>query len=127
MKQIKLTITERRALQARFNVGDNYILDVLGYRKDGPTARRIRQAALEMGGRYVDPDFVPNCNTSYVGGYITQTFSEGVVLRIERSTGNLTISHRDQVVEKVDNARMSDWQAAALKAQRLAEVTMVAK
>ena len=127
MKQIKLTITERRALQARFNVGDNYILDVLGYRKDGPTARRIRRAALEMGGRYVDPDFVPNCNTSYVGGFIIQTFADDVVLKIDKNTGDINLSHRGEVIESVQNSSMALWNAMARKAQDIAETSMVAK
>ena len=103
------------------------MLDVLSYRKDGPTARQIRRAALEMGGRYVDPDFAPNCRTTYQNGFIIQTFNEGIVLRIELSTGNYTISKRDEVIDKGENATMNIWQAAAFYAQTLAESSMIAK
>ena len=127
MKQIKVTITERRALQRRFQVGDNYMMDVLAYRKDGPTARQIRRAALEMGGRYVDPQFSPNCRTTYQNGFIIQTFNEGIVLRIELSTGNYTISKRDEVIDKGENATMNQWMAAASYAQTVAESAMIAK
>lgn len=127
MKQIKLTPEERRRLQKRFTVGDNYMLDVLSYRKDGPTARQIRRAALEMGGRYVDPQFAPNCRTTYQNGFIIQTFNEGIVLCIELSTGNYTISKRDEVIDKGENATMNQWMAAAAYAQSVAESAMIAR
>lgn len=127
MKQIKVTPEERRYLQKRFAVGGNYMLDVLSYRKDGPTARKIRRAALQLGGRYVDPDFVPNCRTSYLGGVITQTFADDVVLRIGLHTGEVVLMHRGIIVETMNNATMAAWNSMAIKAQDIAETAMVAR
>lgn len=125
MKQIKITPDERRRLQERFQVGENYVHDVLAFRKNGPTAERIRLAALEMGGRYVDPDFAPNCQTSYMGGFIIQTFGDDVVLRIDRQTGDLTISHHGVVVDREVKASMAVWQSMAFKAQQYALTAMI--
>ena len=127
MKQIKITPAERRRLQERFNVGENYITQVLAFSKNGPTAERIRMAALELGGRYVDPNFAPNCQTTYFGGCIYQTFGDDVVLRIEIASSNVTISHHGEVVEKVENATMTIWNAMANKAQVMAAKAMVSK
>lgn len=127
MRQIKITPEERETLQERFQCGKNYILQVLSFSKNGPTAERIRRAALQMGGRYVDPDFAPNCRTSYMGGCIIQTFSDDVVLRIDVTTGDITISHRGNSIERVGNATMSMWNAMAIKAQEIAETAMVAR
>lgn len=127
MKQIKVTPEERRCLQKRFAVGGNYMLDVLSYRKDGPTARKIRRAALQLGGRYVDPDFVPNCRTSYLGGVITQSFADDVVLRINLKTGDLALTHKGNIVETLNNTTMVVWNSMAIKAQEIAETAMVAK
>ena len=127
MKQIKITPEERKQLQERFQVGNNYMLDVLAFRKDGPTARKIRRAALQIGGRYVDPDFVPNCITQYVGGFIIQTFADNVVLKINKNTGDIDLSHRGEAVESVQNATMALWNAMALKAQDIAETAMVTR
>ena len=127
MKKIKVTPEERKWLQERFQVGGNYMMDVLAFRKDGPTARKIRRAALEMGGRYVDPKFSPNCRITYQNGFIIQTFNEGIVLRIELSTGNYIISKRDEVIDKGENATMNQWMAAAFYAQTVAESEMIAK
>lgn len=125
MKQIKITPDERRRLQDRFKVGENYMHDVLAFRKNGPTAERIRLAALEMGGRYVDPDFAPNCQTSYMGGFIIQTFGDDVVMRIDRQTGDLTISHHGVVVDREVKASMAVWQSMAFKAQQYALTAMI--
>lgn len=125
MKQIKVTPNERRRLQERFDVGENYVTQVLSYAKDGPTARRIRLAALEMGGRYVDPDFAPNCQTSYLGGFIIQTFGDDVVLRINRQTGDLTITHHGNVVAREAKASMAVWQSMAFRAQQYALTVMI--
>ena len=127
MKQIKVTPNERRRLQKRFAVGENYMLDVLSYRKDGPTARKIRRAALEMGGRYVDPEFSPNCRISYVNGQIVQTFHEGVTLEIDIKTGSCTVSQNGKQLENIENATMNQWMAAAFYAQTVAESAMISK
>ncbi len=127
MKQIRVTPTERRKLQERFGVKESYILEVLRYRKDGPTAREIRKEALRMGGRYVDPEFAPNCRTQYLGGTIVQTFSDDVVLRIELQNGDVSISHRGNVLEMIRNATMCMWNSMAMKAQEIAETAMVTR
>lgn len=127
MKQIKVTPDERKSLQDRFQVGGNYMMDVLAFRKDGPTARKIRLAALQMGGRYVDPDFSPNCRTQYLCGKIIQTFAEGVVLSIDRNTGDIVLTKNGDVLEKMDKCDMVMWNSMAFKAQSVAEEAMVAR
>ena len=119
-----MTPDERKRLQERFHARENYILQVLAFTKHGPTAERIRREALRMGGRYVDPDFAPNCQTSYMNGFIIQTFGDDVVLRIDRQTGDLTITHHGEVVEKQSKATMAVWQSMAYKAQTYALTVM---
>lgn len=125
MKKIKVTPDERKRLQELFLVGESYLTQVLSFAKDGPTARRIRRAALQMGGRYVDPDFSPNCRTQYTNGYIIQTFSDDVVLRIELKTGDVSITHRGNTLDRIRNATMAIWNSMSIKAQEIAETAMV--
>ena len=127
MKQIRITLDERKRLQERFGVGANYVLQVLAFTKNGPTAEKIRRAAIELGGRFVDPDFAPNCRTQYIGGMIIQTFADQVVLEINRETGSITLKHRGEVVEKLENESMVMWNAMALKAAGIAEDAMVSR
>ena len=114
-------------LQERFNAKPSYILEVLRYGKNGPTAERIRRSALEMGGRYVDPDFSPNCRTSYIGGMIIQSFGERVRLEICRESGNITLLKNGEVVEHQENASMDIWNSMAIKASSIAEAAMVSR
>ena len=127
MRQIRVTLDERKRIQELFHVGGNYVLQVLSFTKHGPTAERIRLEALRMGGRYVDPDFAPNCRTEYLGGMIVQTFADQVVLKINRESGDIILEHRGEVVEKRENESMAIWNAMAQKAQGLAESAMVGR
>lgn len=127
MKQIKVTQDEMKRLQESFGVGRNYLWQVLSFAKHGPTAQKIRRAAIQMGGRYVDPDFAPNCRTSYLGGMIIQQFADQVVLRIDKSSGDLTLEHRGCIVDIKKNASMAVWESMAIKAQCMAEDAMVAR
>ena len=127
MKKIQITPTESKTLRERFHIGYNYLQQVLAFTKDGPTARKIRRAALQLGGRYVDPDFVPNCRTSYMGGVITQSFADDVVLRINLKTGDLALTHRGDIVETLNNTTMVVWNSMAIKAQDIAETAMVSR
>lgn len=127
MRQIRVTPNERERLQERFKCGKNYVQQVLSFYKNGPTAEKIRRAALELGGRYVDPDFAPNCRTQYLGGMIIQTFADQVVLQINRETGDLELTHHGVVVESLKNESMAMWNAMAMKAQMIAENAMVAR
>ena len=126
MKQIRITPSEREELQKRFNVGANYVQQVLAFSKNGPKAEKIRRAAIQQGGRYVDPDFVPNCRTQYIGGMILQFFPERVMLKINKETGDIVLEQRGVEIERVDNATMSMWNSMAMKAQELSENAMVA-
>ena len=127
MRQIRVTPNERERLQERFKCGKNYVQQVLSFSKNGPTAEKIRRAALELGGRYVDPDFAPNCRTQYLGGRIIQTFADQVVLEIEKETGNIKLTHHGVVVENLEKESMAVWNAMAMKAQMIAENAMVAR
>ena len=127
MKHIKITQEEFKQLQERFQIGKNYLWQVLSYSKNGPTAEQIRRAALQLGGRYVDPDFAPNCRTQYLGGRIIQTFADQVVLEIDIKTGDLTLRHRGEDVQNIKCASMAMWNAMVASAQALAEDAMVAR
>ena len=127
MRQIKVTQEELKKLQDHFQVGKNYLWQVLSFSKNGPTAERIRRAALQMGGRYVDPDFAPNCRTQYLGGRIIQTFADQVVLEIYLKTGDIKLTHHGEVVEQLEKESMAMWNAMAQKAQSIAETAMVAR
>ena len=127
MRQIKVTKELHEQLQRLYKVKYCYVQQVLTYRRNGGLAEKIRRTAIRLGGRYMDPDFVPTCTTQYVDGMIIQRFGEQVILRIAKATGNITLEHQGKVVDKVDNASMDIWNSMAIKAQDIAETAMAAR
>lgn len=118
---IRIQASARKELERHFNVSDTFVYDALAYKQNGETARKIRQAAVEMGGLYIDPDFVPSCRTEYLEGQIRQTFAAGVVLTIDRQTGLAVITVGDEEVRRTDEpVKMSQWNILAQEAQQLA-------
>ena len=120
-RHIKLTPDASKKLAEELGISDSFVYDALYYRKVGPSVQKVRQEAIRLGGRYVDPDFIPTCNTEYLEGQIRQTFAAGVVLTIDRKTGKAVITVDDSVVRKEDApVRMTDLNILAREAQELA-------
>ena len=119
MKQIKVTQDELKRLQESFGVGRNYLWQVLSFAKHGPTAQKIRRAAIQMGGRYVDPEFVPTCTTEFKDGQIRHTFATGVVLSVDWKTGLAVITEGDKVVWKGENLNFLAQKAQQIVIRRV--------
>ena len=120
-RHIRLSPEARKKLAEELGVSDSYIYDAIYYRRNGDVAKKIRKAAIALGGRYVDPEFVPECKTEYLEGQIRQTFATGVVLTINRQTGKAVITVNDEVIRRVDSPiRMSQWNLLASEAQHIA-------
>lgn len=103
-RHIRLTPEARKQLALDLGVSDSYIYDAVYYRRNGKMAKKIREAAIALGGRYVDPEFIPNCTTEFTpGGLIRHTFSTGVVLTIARKTGIATVIVEGEVAFKGEN------------------------
>lgn len=100
-RHIRLTPEARKQLALDLGVSDSYIYDAIYYRRNGKMAKKIREAAITLGGRYVDPEFVPTCTTEFTpGGLIRQTFSTGVLLTIAMKTGIATVIVEGKVAFK---------------------------
>ena len=70
MKYITLPIEQRKDLERRFSVTRVCVWLALCYKRDSDLCRRIREAALEMGGRIIreldiTDGFMPNCRTDF--------------------------------------------------------------
>ena len=120
-KSIKVTPEARRTLENSFGCSSQFVYDSLNYVKNGPASRRIRQAALDLGGIYTPSEFTPNCKTRFQGDKIIQDFGAGVVLSIDRETGKAVITVGDEVVRMEEEpVRMSTWGVLTQEAQKLA-------
>lgn len=127
-RHIQLTAHARKKLAEELGVSDSYIYDAIYYRRNGEVAKMIRNRAIALGGRYMEPEFVPDCRTEYLDGQIRQTFATDVVLTIDRETGKAVITIEDEVIRRVDSpVRMSQWNLLTQEAQRIAAQRVISE
>ena len=120
-RHIQLTAHARKKLAEELSVSDSYIYDAIYYRRNGEVAKRIRERAIELGGRYMDPEFVTDCQTEYLEGQIRHTFASGVVMTVDMKTGAAVITVNDEVVRRMDAPdHMPDLNVLAMEAQNMA-------
>ena len=118
-RHIRLTPEARKQLALDLGVSDSYIYDALYYRRNGEMAKKIREAAIGLGGRYVDPEFIPTCTTEFTGGKIRHTFATGVVLTVDWKTGAAMITVEDKVAWTGVNLDFLARQAQAIAIKRV--------
>jgi len=114
-RHIKLTPEARKQLALDLGVSDSYIYDAIYYRRNGKMAKKIRETAIFLGGRYVDPEFIPTCTTEFEDGQIRHTFATGVVLTVDCKTGRAEITEGGEATIY----RGSDLNFLAKKAQQI--------
>lgn len=118
-RHIRLTPEARKQLALDLGVSDSYIYDAIYYRRNGKMAKKIREAAITLGGRYVDPEFVPTCTTEFKDGQIRHTFATGVVLSVDWKTGLAVITEGDKVVWKGENLNFLAQKAQQIVIKRV--------
>ena len=118
-KYIKIERGQKPILADRFSVSKQYIWYALHYVKNGPTAVKIRKAALEMGGVYVESNFVPTCQFEKTAPGFQQIFADDVRLTVDVMASTAEITHRGKSVARVDEVTLDAWGALAMEAQNL--------
>lgn len=118
-KYIKIQRGQTPLLADQFGVSKQYIWYALHYVKNGPTAVKIRKAALEMGGVYVESNFVPTCQFEKTPTGFQQIFADDVRLIVDVKASTAEITHRGKSVARVDEVTLDAWGALAMEAQNL--------
>ena len=118
-KYIRIQRGQTPVLAAEFSVSKQYVWYALHYVKNGPTAVKIRKAALEMGGVYVESNFVPTCQFEKTPTGFQQIFADDVRLIVDVKASTAEITHRGKSVARVDEITLDAWGALAMEAQSL--------
>jgi len=118
-KYIKIERGQKPILADRFSVSKQYIWYALHYVKNGPTAVKIRKAALDMGGVYVESNFVPTYQFEKTPTGFQQIFADDVRLIVDVKASTAEITHRGKSVARVDEVTLDAWGALAMEAQNL--------
>ena len=118
-KYIKIERGQKSLLADQFRVSKQYIWYALHYVKNGQTAVKIRKAALEIGGVYVESNFVPTCQFEKTPTGFQQIFADDVRLIVDVKASTAEITHRGKSVARVDEITLDAWGALAMEAQSL--------
>lgn len=105
-KRIKVRGDLRRKIAKAFGVTETTVRNALRYdAKKGQTetAVKIRAMALQNGG--VPSITLPECETIHDerNGTMTQTFGNGAVLTIDKSTGNAKVDYKGKTRIRYEN------------------------
>ena len=131
MKFIDLPNAKKAQLARLFGKSRQTIWAALNYVTDSDLAKKIRKAALNMGGvvknNFQTPEgFMPNCETKYIHGEgtvlgIIQTFPNNVRVEFENKKEIATISCDGEVVKVFKKVLLRDWTRIVYEAQSLSD------
>ena len=122
-KYITISTETRRALMKKYNVTSRTIWEACSFITRNKRGNDIRRDAMDMGGRYIEENFIPNCRTEFLGsGGIRQTFPARVEVFLEGGTA--VIRKNDKDLERYDNVTLDGWGNILERAQHLSETGM---
>lgn len=119
---IKCSTELRAKIMKEYGLSPAGFWKIMRFRSSSDNANRIRQHAIEMGGKLTDDDFVPNCKTIHnADGTMTQDFGWGVSLLLDFRTGTIAVCKNDKIVEIHENTTTEDWRDLTKVAQEMSE------
>lgn len=131
MKFIDLPNAKKAQLARLFGKSRQTIWAALNYVTNSDLAKKIRKAALNMGGivknNFQTPEgFMPNCETEYIHGEgtvlgIIQTFPNNVRVEFENKKEIATISCDGEVIKVFEKVLLRDWTRIVYEAQSLSD------
>ena len=122
-KYISISTETRRALMKKYNVTSRTIWEACSFITRNKRGNNIRRDAMDMGGRYIEENFIPNCRTEFLGsGGIRQIFPARVEVLLEGGTA--VIAKNDKEQERYENVTLDGWGNILERAQSLSETGM---
>lgn len=122
-KYISINAETRKHLMKKYQVTSQTIWEACSFITRNKRGNDIRKDALDMGGRYIEENFVPNCRTEFLGsGGIRQIFPARVEVVLEGGTAVITKNDKEQ--ERYENVTLDCWGNILERAQHLSETGM---
>lgn len=126
MRQYIEVSPELRAwIREEFKVSDATVWRALGYLENRRNYEklkheRIRQFALEHGGRIVRKEYIPECSTEgSTRERLVHTFKNGVVVEVSLKDSSARIYKDNKVVRREKSVTLQGWGNLLYEAQEL--------
>ena len=116
---IRVSTETRDQIMKKYGVTRQTVWEALSYISKGKRPDSIRKDALEMGGRYYEEDFMPQCSFRRTEDGWIQKFASGVLVTVVGS--DVVISKGRKMVAEFENVTMDGYSNILVFAQNLAE------
>ena len=120
---IRVSSETRDQIMKKYDVTRQTVWEALSYISRGKRPDSIRKDALEMGGRYYEEDFMPQCSFRRTEDGWIQKFASGVLVTVVGS--DVVISKGRKMVAEFENVTMDGYSNILVQAQQLAEKGML--
>lgn len=120
---IRISSETRDQIMKKYDVTRQTVWEALSYISRGKRPDAIRKDALEMGGRYYEEDFIPQCSFRRTEDGWIQKFASGVLVTVVGS--DVVISKGRKMVAEFENVTMDGYSNILVQAQQLAEKGML--
>ncbi len=109
-KQILTDNETKTFLMKAFKCSRQAVWQALNFKRDSEQARRIRQLALQRGGKLTD-GYVPACETTHEegGGTMTQAFGPRVKIVVHKDTGEISVFVDDRLKDSYRGLDVPDF------------------
>lgn len=120
---IRVSTETRDQIMKKYGVTRQTVWEALSYISKGKRPDSIRKDALEMGGRYYEEDFMPQCSFRRTEDGWIQKFASGILVTVVGS--DVVISKGRKMVAEFENVTMDGYSNILVQAQQLAEKGML--
>lgn len=120
---IRVSSETRDQIMKKYDVTRQTVWEALSYISRGKRPDAIRKDALEMGGRYYEEDFMPQCSFRRTEDGWIQKFASGVLVTVVGC--DVVISKGRKMVAEFENVTMDGYSNILVQAQQLAEKGML--
>ena len=118
-RYIRVSPETRDQIMRKYGVTRQTVWEALSYISRGKRPDAIRKDALEMGGRYYEEDFMPQCSFHRTEDGWIQKFASGVLVTV--AGGDVVISKGRKMVAEFEGVTMDAYSNILAQAQQLAE------
>lgn len=111
------------SLAKKYGITRRAVWMALSFLTKNERGHNIRKDAIAMGGRYMEENFIPNCQTEFLADGMHQRFAAGVEVVMRGSTMSLIVPGKEP--ENYADVGLHSWGNILERAQSISEERML--